>query len=481
MTSQLLTFGFYGAVGIMAVYNLLLFLSLRDRSYLVFSVFLAATILVVDSDDHIFVAQYVLDYMPQTYADRFIGTAILLQLVCTLLFSRLFLNTPQRMPTFDRLIHWGLIVLAVDEVLVLVISDRARVSVLLLVVAIYAFAMVVGGYAWRIGIHAARYFFPGWVMLTLFVAVSILTSLVFDEWESLIISIGIKCGFLGLILFLAFALADRIRELNTLQTQQVRDLEALTRHLTKAIHGIVEAVETISLTSQQMSESAAHLSSGSAQQAAVSEEVSSSMEQMVANIRQNTENAVRTEQTALHAAHDAEESGRVVFQTVTAMQDIADKIVIIEDIARQTRLLSLNATIEAARAGEAGKGFAVVAAEVRNLAEQTRESAETINALATSSVATAEQAGRMLAQLVPDIQQTTHLIQEISAASREQNAGVQQVELGVQELDRITQQHSAISEELAATAEELTHQAEQLQRIAQESSTLQVHTLAEAQ
>jgi methyl-accepting chemotaxis protein len=145
------------------------------------------------------------------------------------------------------------------------------------------------------------------------------------------------------------------------------------------------------------------------------------------------------------------------------MQEIARKIAIVEDIARQTRLLSLNATIEAARAQEHGKGFAVVASEVRSLAERSQETATEINDLAGSSVAIAEKAGEMLQKLVPDIQKTAELVKEITAASKEQNTGAGQINRAIQQLDQVTQQNSATAEELSATAEELAAQAGHLQ------------------
>lgn len=221
----------------------------------------------------------------------------------------------------------------------------------------------------------------------------------------------------------------------------------------------------VSSGTQAMSASSEEMSQGAAEQAAAAEEASSSIEQMTANIRQNADNAMQTEKISIQAANDAKDGGEAVAETVTAMKDIANKIVIIEEIARQTNLLALNAAIEAARAGEHGKGFAVVAAEVRKLAERSQLAAGEINDLSSSSVEVAEQAGKLLDVIVPNIQKTSELVQEISAASREQDAGAEQIMKSIQQLDGVIQQNSASSEEMASTSEELSSQADQLEQM----------------
>jgi methyl-accepting chemotaxis protein len=167
---------------------------------------------------------------------------------------------------------------------------------------------------------------------------------------------------------------------------------------------------------------------------------------------------------ATKASSEATEGGEAVKATVAAMKQIAQKIVIIDDIAYQTNLLALNAAIEAARAGEHGKGFAVVAAEVRKLAERSQVAAQEIGAVASSSVELAETAGHLLDQMVPNIKKTSDLVQEITAASEEQSSGVSQINSAVSQLSQTTQQNASSSEELAATAEEMSSQAEQLQQ-----------------
>jgi methyl-accepting chemotaxis protein len=158
-------------------------------------------------------------------------------------------------------------------------------------------------------------------------------------------------------------------------------------------------------------------------------------------------------------------SGEAVGKAVAAMQTIAQKIMIVQEIARQTDLLALNAAVEAARAGEHGRGFAVVASEVRKLAERSQAASAEISTLSVDTVKAAQSAGEMLSRLVPDIQRTAELVEEISAASREQNAGAAQINMAIQQLDKVTQQNTSAAEEMSSTSEELAAQAEQLQAV----------------
>ncbi len=244
-----------------------------------------------------------------------------------------------------------------------------------------------------------------------------------------------------------------------------KSLDNMVRTLKDTIGQVRAAAENVNAGSQNMSSASEEMSQGANEQAASAEEASSSIEQMTANIRQNADNAMQTEKIAIKAAKDAREGGAAVGATVAAMKEIAGKILIIEEIARQTNLLALNAAIEAARAGEHGKGFAVVAAEVRKLAERSQVAAGEINQLSVSSVEVAEKAGTLLEAIVPSIQRTAELVQEIAAASREQDSGAEQIAKAIQQLDLVIQQNASASEEMASTAEELSGQSEQLQEM----------------
>ena len=243
---------------------------------------------------------------------------------------------------------------------------------------------------------------------------------------------------------------------------------AAMRSMAEKLHRIVRDVNTaatdVRAGSDQLSHSVGQVSESTAQQAASAEEASSAVEEMHATIKQNADNAMMTEKIALKSAADAEESGKAVAEAVHAMKNIAEKITIIEEIARQTNLLALNAAIEAARAGDHGRGFAVVAAEVRKLAERSHSAAVEIGQLSGSSVDVAERAGTMITKLVPDIQKTAELVQEITAASKEQASGTDQINSSIQQLNHAIQENAGAAQEISSTSRELSTQAEELLR-----------------
>jgi methyl-accepting chemotaxis protein len=248
---------------------------------------------------------------------------------------------------------------------------------------------------------------------------------------------------------------------------EIGDLLTYVNTMIERLRGVVgdalSASDNVSSGSQELSASSEQLSQGATEQASSAEEASASMEEMAANIKQNADNAAQTEKIARQSSRDAEASGQAVNRAVGAMRTIAEKISIVQEIARQTDLLALNAAVEAARAGEHGKGFAVVASEVRKLAERSQAAAAEISALSGDTVQVATEAGEMLNRLVPDIQKTAELVSEISAACREQDIGASQINEAIQQLDKVTQQNAGASEEMSATSEELASQAEELQ------------------
>ncbi|HUX36452.1 MAG TPA: methyl-accepting chemotaxis protein [Rectinemataceae bacterium] len=238
-----------------------------------------------------------------------------------------------------------------------------------------------------------------------------------------------------------------------------RAIETMREAIGRVVVSIQSSSGEVASGSQQASDTAQALSQGTTEQASAGEEVAASMEEMSSTIRQTADNALTTERIAQKTAGDAEEGGKAVTEAVKAMGQIAQRISIIEEIARQTNLLALNAAIEAARAGEAGKGFAVVASEVRKLAERSQKAAAEINGLSASTMETANHAGRLIGSIVPDIRKTAELVQEIASSSKEQTMGIEQINRALAQLDSVIQRNAAASEELASMAEELTGQA----------------------
>ncbi|WP_020531284.1 methyl-accepting chemotaxis protein [Flexithrix dorotheae] len=241
-------------------------------------------------------------------------------------------------------------------------------------------------------------------------------------------------------------------------------IDDMAKNQRKIIWTVKSGADYINKASVELSSSAGQLSQGASLQASSVEEVSSSMEEMAANIQQNTDNAKETERIALNSNKQVETSNKSVEETVDSMSTIVRKNSIIGEIARQTNLLALNAAVEAARAGEHGKGFAVVASEIRKLAERSQTAAKEIDEISNSSEKVARTAGEMLNKLVPEIEKTSNLVAEISAASIEQNDGANQINIAIQQLNTVVQQNAASAEELASNSEELNSQAEILRK-----------------
>ena len=239
----------------------------------------------------------------------------------------------------------------------------------------------------------------------------------------------------------------------------------LSESLNRIIADVRIAAEGLNSSASQVATTAQSLSQSSSEQASVAEKTNRLAEAVSGSLNEIAFKSTVTDQRAQEANGTANDGATAVRATLAAMQGIADKIRIVDDIAYQTNLLALNAAIEAARAGDHGKGFAVVASEVRKLAERSQKAAREISKLVAENTDLADRAGKLLEEMLPGIRETSDLVREINGASEQQSGNVTQVTQAMSELNRSTQMNAAASEELAATAQDLTQHAHQLDEL----------------
>ena len=234
-----------------------------------------------------------------------------------------------------------------------------------------------------------------------------------------------------------------------ISTSQMRD------KIVEVIGAMSLVIEKISENSSKLEVTADQVSDGTSQQATSVQETSASMDEMANTINENARNATETDETAKLLAENALVCSNSMKKTSEAMSDIFERIAIVGEITRKIELLALNASVEAARAGEHGKGFAVVASEVSKLAELSKDAASEIQRSSTDGKKLADETNQMLDELLPEIEKTQSLVQNISASSKEQATGAEQINDAIKTLDNVIQQNALASSNLSVSANEL--------------------------
>lgn len=257
------------------------------------------------------------------------------------------------------------------------------------------------------------------------------------------------------------------------------DFNTTVQTLNDTLAQVVDSASSIGNGAAEISQSSDDLSNRTESQAATLEETAAALEEMTASVKSAAEGARSVELIVTEAKDEAEISGVVVENAVSAMTEIEESsthisqiIGVIDDIAFQTNLLALNAGVEAARAGEAGRGFAVVASEVRALAQRSSEAAMEIKTLIGDSSKQVERgvdlvgrAGEALQNIVERVGHISTLVTDISRGAVEQSTGLGEINTGVVQLDQVTQQNAAMVEEATAASHLLKSDAAELTRL----------------
>ncbi len=305
-----------------------------------------------------------------------------------------------------------------------------------------------------------------------------------------------------------------------LRTSAAEELSELSENLNTMVQGlgdlsqkIREGAHSISAATAQILASGRQYTASANQQSAALAETSATIDEMRATTEQSALKATEVAHLSRASVEVSQEGMQAIETLLVGMQAIRDKVEVIaedilalseqtqqigeitatvNDIADQSNLLALNATIEAARAGEHGRGFAVVAAEVRNLAEQSKQATAKVRGilndiqkatneavLATeqgskeveAGTRQAQRSGRIISQLTDTIREASQAAQQIAASSNQQSVGMDQIAEAMKEITQATEQFVIGAEQSREASESLNDLARQLHTMTEQYKT----------
>ncbi|MCU5473485.1 methyl-accepting chemotaxis protein [Bacillus paranthracis] len=293
--------------------------------------------------------------------------------------------------------------------------------------------------------------------------------------------------------------------------QLIANVKMTTQEVISTTEGVLQDTNRASSISNEVVQTVLEVKTKIEGQVTSIQESSSSMEEITTGVQTVAESSAVVAEVAvttteqinigsevinhsilqMNNVHDAvEETSKVINKLVTRTQQIDTALAAITNIAEQTNLLALNAAIEAARAGENGKGFAVVAAEVRDLAEQSKESAKEVNHLiksiqqdtqdtvnvmqkgqqkAVEGKEAAYKANQTFLSIMKDIDKITGQIQEVSAATEEMSAGTEEVNAS---LSLVSETATDVKKETLQTVKSIQSQAVSIEQISIQSNKM---------
>jgi len=327
-----------------------------------------------------------------------------------------------------------------------------------------------------------------WVITIFITSINTQTRIQVDEYTQIF---ALPIGILAVVLGIYFAaklvkgpLNEMIDDLEKLSngnidikitnkyTQRKDEVGVLANsinNLSKNFNRMISEIQINAIalirTSNELNQILSKLSQNSSVQATSIEEISASMEEITSNISLNSQNSQKTEQISIKTIDAIKEGNQSVQLSNNAMNDVAEKIKVINDIAFQTNILALNAAVEASHAGEAGKGFAVVATEVKKLAEKSNLVAKEVEDVSNKVIGISKNTDSNFNEIIKETTHISELIKEVSAASIEQDTNVQQINQSIQELNKMLQNNAGAVEEINSKTDFIDNSAKKLNEL----------------